>query len=91
MVSNLIFVMSNLDNWGDGTSSGTQNVVQISLFSSIIRSKEVNCFTTLELFELDYNQPTILFQNDDSNFFNWILRKIENFVARALNFAIINY
>ena len=45
MVSNLIFVMSNLENWGDGTSSGTQNLVQISLYSSIIRSKEVNKFT----------------------------------------------
>ena len=68
MVSNLIFVMSNLNNWGDGTSSGTQNLVQISLYSSIIRSKEVNCLKTLELFELDYNHPTILFQNDNSIF-----------------------
>ena len=91
MVSNLIFVMSNLDNWGNSTSSGTQNLVQISLYSSVIRSKEVNCFTTLELFELDCNHPTILFQNDNSKFFNWILRKTENIVARALNFAIIKY
>ena len=35
MASNLIFVMSNLDNRGDGTSSGTQNLVQISLYSSV--------------------------------------------------------
>ena len=86
-----MFVMSNLENWGDSTSSGTQNLVQISLYSSVIRSKEVNCFTTLELFELDYKHPTILFQNDNSKFFNWILRKIENIVARDLNFAIIKY
>ena len=45
MASNVIFVMSNLDNRGDGTSSGTQNLVQISLYSSVIRSKEVNNFT----------------------------------------------
>ena len=87
MASNLIFVMSNLENWGDSTSSGTQNLVQISLCSRVIRSKEVNCCTTLELFELDYKHPTIFFQNDNSKFFNWILRKIENIVARALNFA----
>ena len=91
MVSNLIFVMSNLDNWGNSTSSGTQSLVQISLYSTVIRSKEVNRFTTLELFELDYKHPTILFQNDNSKFFNDILRKIENIVARALSFAIIKY
>ena len=68
--------MSKLDNRGDGTSSGTQNLVQISLYSSVIRSKEVNSFTTLELFELDHKQPTILFQDDNSKFFNEILRKI---------------
>ena len=45
MASNLIFIMSNLDNRGDGTSSGTQNLVQISLYSSVIRSKEVNKVT----------------------------------------------
>ena len=45
MAPNLIFVMSNLDNRGDGTSSGTQNLVQISLYSSVIRSKEVKKFT----------------------------------------------
>ena len=45
MASNLIFVMSNLDNRGDGTSSGTQYWVQISLYSSVIRSKKVNKFT----------------------------------------------
>ena len=83
--------MSNMENWGDSTSSGTQNLVQISLYSSVIRSKEVNCFTTLELFELDYKHPTILFQNDNSKFFNWILTKMENIVERALNFAIIKY
>ena len=76
MASNLIFVMSNLDNKGDGSSSGTQNLVQISLYSSVIRSKEVSGFTTLELFELDYKHPTIFFQNDNSKFFNEILRKI---------------
>ena len=45
MSSDLIFVMSNLDNRGDGTSSSTQNLVQVSLYSSVIRSKEVNKFT----------------------------------------------
>ena len=45
MASNLIFVTSNLDNRGDGTSSGTQHLVQISLYSSVIRSKEVNKIT----------------------------------------------
>ena len=45
MASNLTFVMSNLDNRGDGTSPGKQNLVQISLCSNIIRSKEVNKFT----------------------------------------------
>ena len=45
MASNLIFVMSNLDNRGDGTSSGTQNLLQTSLYSSVIRSKEANKFT----------------------------------------------
>ena len=45
MASNLLFVMSNLDNRGDGTSSSTQNLVQVSLYSSVIRSKEVNKFT----------------------------------------------
>ena len=88
MVSSLIYVRSNLDNWGDSNSSGTQNLVQIPQYSSVIRSKEVNCFTTLELFELDYKHPTILFQNDNSKLFNWILRKRENNVARALNFAM---
>ena len=37
--------MANLDNKGDGTSSGTQNLVQISLHSSVIRIKEVNKYT----------------------------------------------
>ena len=59
MASNLIFVMSNLDNRGDGTGPGTQKLVQISLYSNIIRSKEVSSFTNLELFELDYKHPTI--------------------------------
>ena len=68
--------MSNVDNRGDGTSSGTQNLIQISLYSSVIRSKEVNRFTTLELFKLDYKHPTFFFQNDNSKFFNEILRKI---------------
>ena len=45
MASNLIFVMSNLDSRGDGTSSATQDLVQISLYSSVIRSKEVTKFT----------------------------------------------
>ena len=45
MASNLIFVMPNLDSRGDGTSSGTQNLVQISLYSSVIRSKVVSKFT----------------------------------------------
>ena len=45
MASNLIFVMSNLDNRGDGTSPGTQNLVQIPLYSNIIRSREVSRFT----------------------------------------------
>ena len=76
MASNLVFVMSNLNNRGDGTSSSTQNLVQISPYSSVIRSKEINCFTTLELFELDYICPTVLIQNDNSNFFNWVLRKL---------------
>ena len=85
MASNLIFVMSNLDNRGDGTGLGTQNLVQISLLSNIIRCKEISSFTTLELFELDYKHPTILFQNDNFNFLNKILRKIKNIVARAVN------
>ena len=76
MASNLIFVMSNLDNRGDGTSSATQNLVQISLYSSVIRSKEDSSFTTLEPFELDYKQPKILSQNDNSKFFNEFLRKL---------------
>ena len=76
MASNLIFVMSNSDYRGDGTSSGTQKLVQISLYSSVIRSKEVSSLTTLELFELDYKHPTFLFQNDNSKIFNEILRKI---------------
>ena len=46
MASNLILVMSNLDNRGNGTSSGTQNLVEIPLYSSVIRSKKVNNFTT---------------------------------------------
>ena len=45
MASNLIFVMSNLDSRRDSTSSGTQNLVRISIYSSVIRSKEVNKFT----------------------------------------------
>ena len=45
MASNLIFVMSNLDNRGDGTSPGTQSLVRISLYSNNIRNKEVNKFT----------------------------------------------
>ena len=45
MASNLMFVMSNLDNRGDGTSPGTPNWIQISLYSNIIRSEEVNKFT----------------------------------------------
>ena len=85
MASNLIFVTSNLDNRGDGTSSGTQNLVQISLYSSVLRSKEVSCFTNLELFEQDYKHPTVLFQNDNSNFFNEIFE--ENSVARDFNFS----
>ena len=76
--------MSNLENWGESTSSGAQNLVQISLYSTVIRSKEVNCFTTLELFELDYKHPTILFQNDNSKFFNWILRKPQKILLHAI-------
>ena len=83
MASNLIFVMSNLDNRGDGTGLGKKNLVQISLYSNIIRSKQVSSLITLELFELDYKHPTILFQNDNSKFFSDILRKIQNIVARA--------
>ena len=45
MASNLMFVLSNLDNRGDGTSPGTQNLVQISLYFKTIRSKEVSRFT----------------------------------------------
>ena len=30
----------------------------------------------MELFELDYEHPTFLFQNDNSNFFNSVLGKI---------------
>ena len=41
MASNLIFVMSNLDNKGDGTSSGIQNLVQISLYSSVTRERKL--------------------------------------------------
>ena len=41
-------------------------LVQVSLYSNVIQSKEVSNFTTLELFELDYKYPTILFQNDNS-------------------------
>ena len=70
MASNLIFEMSNLDNRGDGTGLGTKNLVKISLYSNIIRSKEISSFTTLELFELDYKLPTILFENDTSKFFS---------------------
>ena len=58
-------------------------MVQISLYSNIIRSKEVSSFTNLELFELDYRHPTILFQNDNSKLFDDILRKMENIVTRA--------
>ena len=60
-------------------------MVQISLQFKTIQSMEVSSFTILELFELDYKHPTILFQNDTSNFFNYNLRKLENFVARAFN------
>ena len=83
MASNLIIAMSTLDNRGDGTGPGTQILVRLSLYTNIIQSKEVSSFTTLELFELDYKHPTILFQSDNSEFFNDILRKIENNVARA--------
>ena len=41
-----------------------------------MQSKEVSNVTTLELFELDYEHPTFLFQNDNSKFFNYILMKI---------------
>ena len=50
MASNLIFVMSNLDNRMDGTSPGTQNWVQISFYSSFIRSKEINKITICSCF-----------------------------------------
>ena len=68
--------MSNLDNRGDGTGLGTKNLVQISLYSNVIRSREVSSFTTMELFELEFKHPAILFQNDNSKFFKYTLRKI---------------
>ena len=45
MASDLKFVMSKLDNRRVGTSSGTQKMVQISLYSSVIPSKEVKKLT----------------------------------------------
>ena len=76
IASNLVLVMSNLDNRGDSTGLGTNNLVQISLYSNVIRSREISSFTTLELFELFYKHPQISFQNDNSTIFNYILRKI---------------
>ena len=51
-------------------------LVQISLYSNVIRSKEVSNFTNLELLELNYKHPTILFQIDNSKYFNCISKKL---------------
>ena len=54
-----------------------------------MQSEEVTNFIALELFELDYKHPTILFQNDNSKFFNYDLTKI---LLHALLFvAKVNY
>ena len=82
MVSNLILVMSNLENWGTALAQAHRIWFKFHSIPALLEVRKLTAFTTLELFELHYKQPTILFQNDNSKFFNWILRKIEKIVAR---------
>ena len=68
--------MSNLDNRGDGTSPGTQNLVQISLYSNINRSKEVSRFTIRSCLNKIPTLNSIISEKDNSKTFNYFLNEI---------------